>query len=706
MHTNIYTLLLLSIFILEKCKHFDNHIRHLYTKSKYLVDDESWPPFTPNKFVSLLLIRHIEKHFDKQMSASNIETAINSELSFRTNNISDIFQHGEEDEAHHKMILIIGVPGIGKTVLSKEIAYQWAVNKLLKTELVLMLFLREPNIHKIKELKDLVHYFYGFSKDTVEISSMCAEFLLQMDGVNLTIILDGLDEISNDIIDNTYIKHVLDRKALTSSRIIVTSRPAVSVEFQIKVDTHVEIFGFTEEHIKVFFRNELKENMQKKVTDYLDKNKNLSGICHIPFIISVLVCIVKEYDELPANRVEVYKRFVILTISRFLQKLEDSFHAISAFEELPVKYKTYLFQLSNYAFNTLEIKQIVFTRKDITKDFPKLAKESESWYGLGLLNAVRYIDIAESSDGVSYNFIHKSIQEFLAAFYITQLSKKEQFNFIKEFYFNKNYLNMWVMYTGLSKDSYILKHFLSDNKNKLRFWSKWFGVKTIKKKIDLQTERPYIFQCYSEVKDLTMCSLVGNINSKLDFSNCILSLSDIDTMILILDRSTMIHWIELNLSGCNIDDAGCFYLCEALSILTHEVFIDEINIDNNSFSVKSVRYLITILIRFKTQKIYATNNLITRDNAMITYFVMKYAKAKPSTNPLLITANRQERAIFCQSENITIIECLRSKQTVAALYCIDCQLNDEFIDQLSDIIMNHVKFLTFTYGIQRLGKII
>ena len=187
------------------------------------MDDQSWPPFTPNKFVSLLMIRHLEIHLqvDKQVPAviNSIKTAeclkINNEQNFTTNDISEIFQHGEKIEAHNKLILILGVPGIGKTILSKEIAYQWADNKLLsEKEIVLMLFLRDPNIKNIKQLKDLVHYFYEFSENAVEISTMCSNYIFQMGGSNVTIILDGLDEIPIEVIDNTYIKLLLDRKAL------------------------------------------------------------------------------------------------------------------------------------------------------------------------------------------------------------------------------------------------------------------------------------------------------------------------------------------------------------------------------------------------------------------------------------------------------------------------------------------------------------
>ena len=53
-----------------------------------------------------------------------------------TNRISDIFQPFKKNNSSciiPKFILIEGAPGMGKTILCKEIAYQWAKQCLLKT---------------------------------------------------------------------------------------------------------------------------------------------------------------------------------------------------------------------------------------------------------------------------------------------------------------------------------------------------------------------------------------------------------------------------------------------------------------------------------------------------------------------------------------------------------------------------------------------
>ena len=50
-----------------------------------------------------------------------------SSISYHSKDISELFPTASTSSY---FILIEGVPGIGKTVLSKEITYQWAKNKL------------------------------------------------------------------------------------------------------------------------------------------------------------------------------------------------------------------------------------------------------------------------------------------------------------------------------------------------------------------------------------------------------------------------------------------------------------------------------------------------------------------------------------------------------------------------------------------------
>ena len=63
--------------------------------------------------------------------------------------IKEIFAPSEDGQEPHS-ILIEGAPGIGKTILSKEISMRWANGQLLvNTFLVFLIFLRDPLVKKL-----------------------------------------------------------------------------------------------------------------------------------------------------------------------------------------------------------------------------------------------------------------------------------------------------------------------------------------------------------------------------------------------------------------------------------------------------------------------------------------------------------------------------------------------------------------------------
>ena len=91
-----------------------------------------------------------------------------------------------------RRILIEGAPSIGKTVLAKEIVYNWAIGELLQDiKILFLLFLRDPRLRDISNAKQLVEYLIvhcGLSKD--EVQSCTAQLM----DTKIGFVLDGLDE--------------------------------------------------------------------------------------------------------------------------------------------------------------------------------------------------------------------------------------------------------------------------------------------------------------------------------------------------------------------------------------------------------------------------------------------------------------------------------------------------------------------------------
>ena len=153
------------------------------------------------------------------------------------------------------MILIEGAPGIGKTTLSREIAFQWAIKNILKNKkLLFLLFMRNPQIKSIIDVPSLVKYFCQSDSLTDEIT----DWLIKTGGEHLLIVLDGYDEMCRENKNHFIIDGIIGRQKLPKCGIIITSRPASSSHLHDTVNCRAEVLGFTEEDRKGFIQDALE----------------------------------------------------------------------------------------------------------------------------------------------------------------------------------------------------------------------------------------------------------------------------------------------------------------------------------------------------------------------------------------------------------------------------------------------------------------
>ena len=351
-----------------------------------------------------------------------------------------------------KLILIDGAPGMGKTTLCKEIAYQWAKGELLKdTNIVFLLFLRDPAVQNMSDLNDFIQYFFKIKKPSdidLVLIKQCVEILKKRDNSDITILLDGYDELS-DKSNDLLIKGIIKGEVLPQCRVVVTSRPIVSEKLHELADVRVEVLGFNDERKRDYIKKELKNYPEKTkcLLSYLNDHSDINEACYMPIMMTIMVCTFKEYEELPTNQSEIYERFVTLVISRYLhEKLPK---CILSFDE---RYQKYLQQLSEFAFKTIESDDIIFSNEDIQMISHNFASSNKEFHGLGLFKATEQFSLKKMDTCVWYNFLHLSIHEFLAAFYLKSLEISEQFKILKQTFFIKRYINVWVIFVGLKKD--------------------------------------------------------------------------------------------------------------------------------------------------------------------------------------------------------------------------------------------------------------
>ena len=410
---------------------------------RYKNSDDDWPSYQPDHFTSVALIHHREKHatekeiitISKQQHKGEInEDFKKDECSKSIKSISDIFTpqcfgENETNFVRPNVILIEGAPGIGKTILSKEIAYQWANKTLLQEKkMVFLVFLRDPYVQQIVSFEQFICYVtHSYHKNSTVEAVM--EHLESTSGEDCTIIFDGYDEISEDIRNNSLIEKIISHKILNLCALVITSRPVASARLHNVADCRVEVLGFTKEDRTAYISKSLQGDVNEiaMMQKYLESNSFIDSLCYIPLNMTILLCLFKEsFDsdaKLPKTQTEINKQFVHITILRHIRKK----HGISVkgrlLQDLPSPYKQQLIYLSKLAYKFLGKNIVVFNNDDIIRECPK---DSEKLNTLGLLKVVKYRTYFDTELSISYNFLHLSVQEFLAAFYITSLTSNSK----------------------------------------------------------------------------------------------------------------------------------------------------------------------------------------------------------------------------------------------------------------------------------------
>ena len=362
-------------------------------------------------------------------------------------------------DKRHKNVLVVGRPGIGKTLLSTKILRMWASGEALnrdqddKKHIVVVFLVKFRRFTSNLSLRELLA-----EAETVEqLDDAVWDFVINNPS-RVLFIFDGVDEYSakEDIAgkDHTCYKNNLEEKMPVSAlfnklaggqllrglNIITTTRPtAVPCITDVNFDRTVEILGFTSEKVEDYVEKFTQgvRDAKDKIWGHIKSNMNLFSLCYIPvncfLICSCLWEIVSLADTahtLPTRMTDIYAMVVKIFFfkhnrqcsSQGKPSLEDYMYL--PFNKLPDYSKEIFKRLGEIAFEGLKQGRLLF--------------ESSEVIGLEDCGLLHRLPDAKSPrfnepPKAQYCFTHLTLQEFLAAKNVVEsLSKRELENFVSE----------------------------------------------------------------------------------------------------------------------------------------------------------------------------------------------------------------------------------------------------------------------------------
>ena len=684
----------------EAVDYLESGLKAIANRNRYNDEDDNSLLTSPKHFTSVALIHHKGQQTKKEVLAIAIlHNYVNFDLSkihtideyFKqckcTKNISDIFAevtYADGIPERPGIILIEGVPGIGKTVLSNEILFQWANGNLLSDKkFVFLIYLRDTESHKINSLESFVNYVCCYP----EVAEHILKYMIDNKGKNVTIVFDGFDELSEEQRSDykSFLYKMMIRKnfLIPYCNVVITSRPNASTNLRNKVDLRVEILGFTDEDKKAYITQALEGDKNKAdiIFKYLNDYPAIDSYCYIPLNMTILLSYLISIDfanltELPNTQTEINEKFICTTISRYIGRnktVEIEFLNFSDIRspcdeheigkpcighEKGVPYGRIMKEISKLAFKALEKDKIVFTIAELQEACPCLEAHSENWDGLGLLKAVKFFSFDNNLRNVSYNFLHFTTQEILAAYHITLMSEVDQIKCMQETFWNNRYYNVWIMYVGLTKNQLpvAFQHFLSGNwfrpSTYLKIWWNKGAYYDIKKDIITdKVKRLYLFQCFSEAGNKHLCQYVGKLLQKkeIDLSDQTQSAINLYKLSLFLGRSTTKEWNTLNLSKCFIGDNGIDQLYKSFTSNNRSnVCIDTLILLHNGLTQSSNEFIARLIREWNVKKLYIDETEIKWNslNESIMHEIMQQPIQLANNNNISIMCDINERVTF------------------------------------------------------------
>ncbi|KAM4013315.1 NACHT, LRR and PYD domains-containing protein 12-like [Anomaloglossus baeobatrachus] len=603
--------------LLPELKDLQNtHKNHLYGKTENLIENR--PPGCNQgeesfsfsiRYVNLIVVS--TDNFRERSENELLQTGIKHEEYIKETqhelehiSLNKMFRQCQQSRLVPQMVMVSGVPGVGKTTMMQKFVYDWTRGDLYQRfSFVFFLKFRELNRLDNISLETLILHQYP------HLAPQLGNIL--QDPEKLLFIFDGLDE-SLHTVDFTsrhlcshpkqpepcgqIVVSLVRKSLLNGCSVLMTSRPTRLASIDCSVFQRVvEIIGFFPEERQTYFENFFSNpELAEKAFTYVKQNETLYTFCYIPSYCWIICTVLSRSFQstssdqlvtlLPKTVTQLFAIFIANSLSN------HSLHKSDAQQLL----RSIGWMAEHGVMNHL----IIFDDRDL--DSFHVDKKSK------LLSSF----LMESEEPVTYSFLHLTVQEFFSAFvhYANHSEKlKQSLQDAKSFSDGRGEIFLRFL-CGLSDKSTrsILTTYMNPQEAQASkdviTWLKDLipGKQRLLEAPDSKRCLLNIFFYLFETRNKPLVRESLKSHTSFDLSH--IRVSALDCTVLAFILKTCINVERLDLTSCYLDIAGLKRLAPALHNLQN------LSLDNNKLPESSCIPLASGIKNNKSLKILDLSN--------------------------------------------------------------------------------------------------
>ena len=343
------------------------------------------------------------------------------------NHYTEIFTEKTKNGVVAKRILVQGETGIGKTTFVKKLLVDWSNleeakiddernDALRKFDLVVSINLKE--VSKCQTFKEVLSRSRLFPKDDEKlVDDLLCYIWMNQDKVLL--VFDGYDEYRtsseaeerNGSRGNSPIFEIFHGGMLRECTVLVTTRSSRADEIRGPADTQAEITGFNMADREDFMRKMLDSQTEVDGLQTFLWTSGMEELARVPLLTLFFCLLWKEEKEKLMDLTERKAKLYQAIVKHILQHSHRRHSSSKASKLKEADYEEILAEIGKVAL-------VGLLKGDLVFEFGQLPEKVRGEEGVivGLFQFSEYASSLEPMEMVS--FIHKSIQEYLAAWYL------------------------------------------------------------------------------------------------------------------------------------------------------------------------------------------------------------------------------------------------------------------------------------------------